>query len=175
MSEKRIVITGMGTVNPLGHDVEGAWSAILAARSGVGKTDLFEIVGHAGVYRCAGTGGGVTGMGANYGIIDDPIKDDEEAYSPTIRRKLLDWYRGTFYTRLRKDAGILLTMTHWHKNDLAGALYKEAKDNPKADQWTVLFFEGTRTDRENKFDPRQLGEPLWEEFKSTSLVQSLRW
>jgi len=42
MSRKRVVITGMGTVNPLAHDVESTWAAILAGRSGVGKTDLFN-------------------------------------------------------------------------------------------------------------------------------------
>jgi len=42
MSDKRVVITGMGTVNPLGHDVEGTWSAILSGRSGISRTELFD-------------------------------------------------------------------------------------------------------------------------------------
>ncbi len=42
MSRRRVVITGMGTVNPLGHDVESFWRAILAGESGVGATDVFD-------------------------------------------------------------------------------------------------------------------------------------
>ncbi len=42
MSERRVVITGKGTVNPLGHDVESMWSAMLAGKSGLSKTELFD-------------------------------------------------------------------------------------------------------------------------------------
>ena len=45
------------------------------------NNDIFEVVGHKGVYRSAGVGGGITGMGCNIGIIDDPIKNREEALS----------------------------------------------------------------------------------------------
>ncbi len=42
MSDRRVVITGMGTVNPLGHDVESTWRAMLACRSGMGPITLFD-------------------------------------------------------------------------------------------------------------------------------------
>ena len=42
MSSERVVITGMGTMNPLGHDVESTWSAVLAGRSGVRRTEIFD-------------------------------------------------------------------------------------------------------------------------------------
>ena len=42
MSRKRVVITGMGTVNPLGHNVADTWEAVLACRSGSGKTETFD-------------------------------------------------------------------------------------------------------------------------------------
>ena len=42
MTPKRVVITGMGTVNPLGHDVETTWAALLACRSGISPTELFD-------------------------------------------------------------------------------------------------------------------------------------
>jgi 3-oxoacyl-[acyl-carrier-protein] synthase II len=42
MTGKRVVITGMGTINPLGHDVESTWAALLAGRSGISKTELFD-------------------------------------------------------------------------------------------------------------------------------------
>lgn len=131
------------------------------------NSDVFEIVNHRGAYRSAGVRGGVTGHGMNFGIIDDPIKGDEDAYSPTIRRKLLGWYQGDFFPRLRKDASIVLIMTCWHKNDLAGQLLKKAIDDFNADQWTVLSFEAERTDKKYEYDLRSPGEPLWPEFKSS--------
>jgi len=42
MSRRRTVITGMGTVNPLAHDVEGTWSAILSGRSAASVNELFD-------------------------------------------------------------------------------------------------------------------------------------
>ena len=42
MSRTRVVITGAGTVNPLGHDVESTWQALLAVRSGAAPITLFE-------------------------------------------------------------------------------------------------------------------------------------
>jgi hypothetical protein len=54
------------------------------------NSDVFEVVNHRGRYRAAGVGGGVTGLGADVAIIDDPIKDDEEAYSAVQRAKVLD-------------------------------------------------------------------------------------
>lgn len=138
------------------------------------NSDVFEIVDHEGSYRCGGAGGSITGHGATYGIIDDPIKGDEAAYSPTQRAAIANWYRGTFYTRLRKDARVVLILTRWHKNDLAGVLLKEAKDDPKADQWEVLSFEGERTDTECEYDPRSPGEPLWPEFKSREALATIK-
>ncbi len=42
MTPRRVVITGMGTINPLGHDVESTWKALLACRSGISRTELFD-------------------------------------------------------------------------------------------------------------------------------------
>jgi 3-oxoacyl-[acyl-carrier-protein] synthase II len=39
---ERVVITGMGIVCPLGHDVETAWQAILTGKSGMAKTTIFD-------------------------------------------------------------------------------------------------------------------------------------
>lgn len=40
--KRRVVITGMGTVNPLGHDVESTWAAMLACKSGINLNDIFD-------------------------------------------------------------------------------------------------------------------------------------
>lgn len=61
-----------------------------------------------GGYRAAGVGGGITGMGAHILLIDDPVKDQEEADSETIRQKVWDWFGTTAYTRLAPGGGILV-------------------------------------------------------------------
>lgn len=102
------------------------------------NSEIFEIVGHKGAYRSAGVGAGITGMGADIGIIDDPVKDAKEANSQTIRDSVWDWYTTTFYTRLSPKSGILVGMTRWHEDDLAGRLLAEMAND--GDQWRVVSF-----------------------------------
>ena len=77
-------------------------------------TDKFEIVHYRGSYRSAGVGGGITGMGADVLIIDDPHKDKAEAYSATMRSRVHDWYASTAYTRLAPGGGVIVMCTRWH-------------------------------------------------------------
>lgn len=93
-----------------------------------------------GSYYAVGIGGGLTGRGFNIGIIDDPVKDEEEAASQTIRDKVWDWYQKVFRTRAEPDAAIIIVMTRWHQQDLVGRLLKQAREDPTADQWEVLHF-----------------------------------
>lgn len=120
------------------------------------NSDTFEIVGHHGSYRSAGVGGGITGMGGDILIIDDPIKDRAEADSPTIREKVWDWYTSTLYTRLAPGGGILLIQTRWHMDDLAGRLL-EAERSGEGDKWRCVNFPAIATDAERH---RNAGEAL---------------
>jgi predicted phage terminase large subunit-like protein len=126
------------------------------------NSDNFEIVGHKGMYKCAGVGGGLTGFGFKYGSIDDPFKDAAEANSQTIRQNKWEWYTDVFYTRQAPDAGILVTMTRWNMDDTVGRL-KEAMQQIDGEQWEVLELPAIMEDVANKHpqDPRELGEPLW--------------
>jgi predicted phage terminase large subunit-like protein len=87
-----------------------------------------------GTYRAVGVGAGITGQGGHLIIIDDPVKNREEANSETYREKVWQWYTDDLYTRLEPDATIILIMTRWHEDDLAGRIL--ASDD--ADQWTVI-------------------------------------
>lgn len=75
-----------------------------------------------GIYVPAGVGGGITGKGANIFLVDDPIKDTQEADSETIRNTLWDWYQGVAMTRLAPQSGIVVIQTRWHDDDLSGRL-----------------------------------------------------
>ena len=60
-----------------------------------------------GGFTAAGVGGGITGKGAHILIIDDPLKNMEEADSIDRRDLLDDWYQSTAYTRLAPGGGVL--------------------------------------------------------------------
>lgn len=113
-------------------------SASINSQKNIRNSEIFEIAGYSGSYRSAGVGGGITGMGADIAIIDDPVKDAKEANSQTYRDSVWDWYTSTFYTRLSPKSGILLGMTRWHEDDLAGRLLADMKNG--GDQWRVVSF-----------------------------------
>jgi predicted phage terminase large subunit-like protein len=78
-----------------------------------------------GIYVAAGVGGPITGRGAHLAIIDDPIKNRADAQSKRMREKTWQWFWSTLHTRLMPNAAILLMMTRWHPDDLAGRLIKQ--------------------------------------------------
>ena len=90
-----------------------------------------------GKYFAVGVGTGTTGRGANLFMIDDPIKDRKEADSETNRETQWDWYRDVVYTRLEEDASIILTLTRWHYDDIAGRLI-ELMNAGKGKPWKIL-------------------------------------
>lgn len=98
------------------------------------------IAGTRGGYVAAGVGGGITGKGAHVLLIDDPIKNAEEADSPDVREKLWDWYGSTAYTRLAPGAGVLVIQTWWHDDDLAGKLQNAMAADPEADQFEIVKY-----------------------------------
>lgn len=101
-------------------------------------SELFEIVGHTGSYRSCGVGGGITGMGADILIIDDPVKDRKSANSATVRQSIYEWYTSTAYTRLSPGGGVIVMCTRWHVDDLLGMLLKEEQNG--GDKWHVINY-----------------------------------
>ena len=108
------------------------------------SAESWKVVSPTGVagggYVAAGIGGGINGKGAHVLVIDDPLKNAEEAESVEIRNKIWDWYRSTAYTRLAPGGGVLLVQTLWHDDDLAGRLMTEMKEDPDADQFEVVKY-----------------------------------
>ena len=109
-----------------------------------------------GAYVATGVGGGIIGRGAHLFIIDDPISSRKDADSDTMRKQLLDWYRGVAYTRLMTPNAIILVMTRWHFDDLAGYVIEEMKH----EGWAVLTMPAV-ADSENDPIGRSMGQPLW--------------
>lgn len=104
------------------------------------STEEWGIAGHRGSYVAAGVGGGITGKGAHVLLIDDPIKNAEEADSQQVRESIWDWYGSTAYTRLAPGAGVLIIQTWWHDDDLAGKIQNLMKEDPEADQFEIVKY-----------------------------------
>jgi predicted phage terminase large subunit-like protein len=88
----------------------------------------------------AGVGGAVTGRSGHLLIIDDPVKNREDADSPRVMEKLWDWYTSTLYTRREPGASIVVIQTRWSENDLIGKLLEsELNVSEKGrENWTIL-------------------------------------
>ena len=96
----------------------------------IGSSDFFEkneTIYQSGGYNFLESKKNKLGMGFNVGIIDDPVKDEEEAASQTMRDKVWDWYQKVFRTRAEPDAAIIIVMTRWHQDDLVGHLLKQLR------------------------------------------------
>ena len=104
--------------------------ALSADRTSVGDWETTA----GGGLRAVGVGSGVTGRGADVIIVDDPIKSREEANSQAYRDRVFNWWTDDLYTRLEPDAAIILILTRWHMDDLAGRILA-SEDAPN---WTVV-------------------------------------
>jgi predicted phage terminase large subunit-like protein len=111
-----------------------------------------------GGFVAAGVGGGITGKGAHILVIDDPVKNRDDAESANARESTWDWYTSTAYTRLAPGGGVLVILTRWHDDDLAGRLLKAAADN--GEQWEVVNYPA-RAEVDEQF--RKAGEALHRE------------
>jgi predicted phage terminase large subunit-like protein len=123
-------------------------------KSSVGAWD---IAGHRGGLVAAGIGSAITGKGADLLIIDDPVKNDSEAQSPVYRNRVYNEYKSTLLTRLHAGGSIILIMTRWHEDDLAGRLLRE-----EPDKWTLIRLPA-ECDGEDDIIGRKTGDPLWPE------------
>lgn len=75
-----------------------------------------------GYMASAGVGGSITGKRADLFIVDDPLKDAESAHSPKTRKAHKDWIRSVMRSRLRPGGAVIILMTRWHQDDMAGWL-----------------------------------------------------
>lgn len=148
----------------------------IAKRNGEGH-NLIDRRGRVrrGRYTGQGIGGSFSGKGANWIIIDDPIKGRKQADSKAFRKAAWDFIQEDLLTRLEKDGQVLLTVTRWHEDDIAGQLLKAAKENPDLPQWEVLTLpamceeEGKHPD-----DPRKPGEALWPEKYPVAKLNAIK-
>lgn len=113
-----------------------------------------------GAFYAVGVGGPLTGRGAHLLLIDDPVKNREDAESEIIRRKTKDWYTSTAYTRLMPGGRVVLIQTRWHEDDLSGWLQAEHEH----EGWVVLDLPAISAE----------GKALWPEQYDIEALERIR-
>lgn len=127
----------------------------------------WDIQGTRGGMISRGILAGVTGQGSDLMLIDDPIKNREEANSETYREKLWNEWIDSLSTRLHPAAICILILTRWHNNDLQGRLLDPEYAKPLP--WQVYNFPIEA--EENDILGREIGEPLWPERYGKSYIE----
>lgn len=99
-------------------------------KQGDGAVNLWSLEGGYNNYLATSPTGTATGFGCDVMIIDDLIKNAEEAYNETVKSKHWDWFTNTMLSRLEEGGKIVIVMTRWASDDLAGrALEHYGKEN----------------------------------------------
>ena len=146
--------------------------------------DEVEIIGHEGALLSVGREGSLTGNRVDCFILDDLYKDAMEANSPIIRENCWEWYTSVVRTRMHNLSRELIVFTRWHEEDLIGTITRKEPcrellsfsdlEEVKENEWLYLNFEALKASPPSEIDPRALGEALWEERHSASLLQQKR-
>lgn len=116
----------------------------------------------------AGVGTGITGKGFHLGLVDDPLRDWQQAASATQLQKIIDWYLSTFRTRKAPGASIIVVMTRWASRDLAGYLEHETDED-----WEVIRLAAICED-EDDWMGRDEGEALCPERWPVEVMEAER-
>lgn len=100
-------------------------------KHGDGAMNLWSLEGGYNNYLATSPGGTATGFGASLMIIDDLIKSAMEANNAEVLEKHWDWFTNTMLSRLEEGGKIIVIMTRWHSNDLAGKMIDWCKEQKK--------------------------------------------
>lgn len=147
---------------------ENSWMFGLELDPDRSASNDWGIKGRAGGMITAGVGGPITGRGANVLIVDDYMKNAEEACSDVIREKHWDWWGSTALTRLEPGGIAIVMATRWHEDDLSGRIIRAAMtgDGPP-----VVRVHLPAIAEEGDILGRQIGESLWPERWSVEKLE----
>lgn len=119
--------------------------------------EIIEYLETEGYFRNTTVRGPINGEGLDLGVIDDPIKNREEANSETVRNKTWDWLTDDLLGRFSDHAGLLGIMTRWHLDDPFGRLQKHMPERVQVVRYPAVA--------EQDEDHRKEGEALFPAHK----------
>lgn len=121
-------------------------------------------------YMAAGIMAGVTGNRADGVLIDDPVKNREDADSPQIQQKTVDEYQDSVMSRLKPGAYVIIVQTRWNEMDLSGQILPDDYDGRSGVirckdgmDWLVLNIPA-KCERSDDPLGREPGEYLWTDW-----------
>lgn len=112
-------------------------------KRGDAAMDMWSLDGGYNSYLATSPSGTATGFGCSLLIIDDIIKNAEEAYNETAKEKAWTWFANTMLSRLEEGGKILIIMTRWASDDLAGRAIEHFGDAAKVITMKALQPDGT--------------------------------
>lgn len=100
-------------------------------KHGDGAMNLWSLEGGYNNYLATSPTGTATGFGASLLIIDDLIKNAEEAFNESVLDKHWEWFTNTMLSRVEEGGKIIIIMTRWSSKDLAGRALVHFKEEGK--------------------------------------------
>lgn len=131
----------------------------------------WNIDGYEGGMDTAGVGGSFTGRGAHLFIMDDPVKNSQEALSKLHRERAWELWLSTIETRAEPGCGFLLVQTRWHEDDLAGRVIRQIKEAHRK-SWEVISFPALA--EKGDLLGRKPGDALWPDRYNKKWLTSLK-
>lgn len=132
-----------------------SWNDLgIKVAAGSASKRRWRIEGKRGGVLSAGIGSGMTGWASGLTVIDDPIKDQQEADSEAYRDRVWNWWLTVAQTRLAPGAPVVVVLTRWHTDDLAGRLLAQVDGH----RWRVLNIPAQCENEETDPLGRKLGE-----------------
>lgn len=130
--------------------------------------DKNDLVAAGGSYTSVGVGGSLTGRGAHVLLIDDPIKNREDAESQLKRDMVWNWFTSTAFTRLHPNGVVIVVLTRWHLDDLAGRILANEE---LASRTKVMKFPAIAS-QDGKH--RKAGDALWPVRYSLKALEEIK-
>ena len=107
---------------------QGSERVPIQIAKGDGAAKKWALEGEFFNYLGAGFGGQITGKGASIGVIDDPVKNREEAYNENTLEFIWNFYKNTFRSRIENGGLQIINHTRWRNEDLAGRIVEKYGD-----------------------------------------------
>lgn len=175
--DRRVILVGYeadfaGAWGRKAREILERWGHLFGVR--VSRTSSaaarWDLEGRDGGMSTAGVGGPITGKGAHLLIVDDPVKNDEQARSATARQKAWEWWQSTASTRLRPGGLFVIIQTRWHRDDLTGRILEQAAETGA--RWRQIKFPALA--EEQDVLGRKPGEALWPEMYSRERLEQIK-
>lgn len=149
------------------EDIGPRYGVLVASDSSA--ANRWETTAGGGMFT-TGVGGPMTGKGADLLVVDDPVKNAEEAESETYRKRNWEWWQSTARTRLEPGGAAVVVQTRWHEEDLYGKLKKDAIEG--GEFWDELVLPAIAEDGDQL--GRAIGDALWPERYAVAALEAIK-